>query len=200
MKKNKNKMILGLIILFTLVVSFWYGGNAPGLRGFDPKPDTTENIETETGNEDPGEFPHVEEQSKEIEQTNKEIKEKLAKANEEIEEKLDQADKKVTEKENNSQQARKDEKTTTRQENPGKNQSSSSGTKQEAKDYSEDQGMEINPETGKDKYATDPVPDGKPVPVEPGNKPVTNKKKTATLSVRVDTLLNNLEVLPSNKV
>ena len=27
--------------------------------------------------------------------------------------------------------------------------------------------MEINPETGKDKYLTDPVPEGKPLPVEP---------------------------------
>ena len=33
MRKYKNKIILGLIIVFTLAFFFWWGGNAPSLRG-----------------------------------------------------------------------------------------------------------------------------------------------------------------------
>ena len=40
------------------------------------------------------------------------------------------------------------------------------GFKEEDITYSESQGMELNPETGRDKYLTDPVPEGKPLPVD----------------------------------
>ena len=44
----------------------------------------------------------------------------------------------------------------------------------------------------KDKYNTDPIPQGKPTPVEPENAQVDKgKKKYATLSVRCDTLLKS---------
>lgn len=56
------------------------------------------------------------------------------------------------------------------------------------------------PSTGKDKYLTDPVPEGKPVPVEPENILITDKELTCTLSVRCDTILNNMEWLDSAKV
>ena len=61
-------------------------------------------------------------------------------------------------------------------------------------------GMVIDPETGKDIYLTDPVPEGKPTPVEPQNVTVGNKTYTCVLSVRCDTILNNMPMLDSNKV
>ena len=70
----------------------------------------------------------------------------------------------------------------------------------ETKDHSESKGMVIDPSTGKDKYKTDPVPEGKPVPVEPEDSKVTNVKGTATLSVRCDTILKNMDWLDPEKV
>ena len=49
------------------------------------------------------------------------------------------------------------------------------GFKEEDVAYSESQGMELDPETGRDKYLTDPVPEGMPLPVEPENATVTDK-------------------------
>ena len=60
--------------------------------------------------------------------------------------------------------------------------------------------MIINETTGKDKYRTDPVPEGKPIPVEPENAVITDKELTCTLSVRCDTILQNIGWLDSEKV
>lgn len=78
--------------------------------------------------------------------------------------------------------------------------SSESGTTDSSQASSSSSGMEIDPETGKDKYETDPVPEGKPTPVEPGDIPVDeNKKLTCTLSIRCDTILNNMNLLKEAK-
>lgn len=58
-------------------------------------------------------------------------------------------------------------------------------------------GMEIDPETGKDQYQTDPVPAGKPAPVEPEESTVTETRHTCTISVSCATALNHLDVLDS---
>ena len=63
--------------------------------------------------------------------------------------------------------------------------------------------------TEQDKYKTDPVPEGKPLPVEPEDQEVDKKKTyTCTFSIECSTILNNLkdlnpdkrELLPSNGV
>ncbi|MBQ5746431.1 MAG: DUF4430 domain-containing protein [Clostridia bacterium] len=60
-----------------------------------------------------------------------------------------------------------------------------------------------------DKYLTDPVPEGKPLPVEPENQKIDDSKSlTCTFSIECSTILNNLsdldpdklEILPSNGV
>lgn len=62
---------------------------------------------------------------------------------------------------------------------------------------------------GKDQYETDPVPEGKPLPVEPDQQQVDKKKSyTCTFSIECSTILNNLkdldpdkrELIPSNGV
>lgn len=65
--------------------------------------------------------------------------------------------------------------------------------------YSEENGMEINDETGQDQYQTNPVPEGKPVPIEPQNVTITDKEYTCTLSIRCDTALKNSAHLKSGK-
>jgi hypothetical protein len=53
--------------------------------------------------------------------------------------------------------------------------------------------------SGKDKYNTDPVPEGKPLPVEPEDSTVGNGSFTVTLTVRCDNLLNNMNLLNPDK-
>ena len=67
--------------------------------------------------------------------------------------------------------------------------------------------QEIIPSTGKDKYQTDPVPEGKPLPIEPENVTIGSTANTCTLSVRCDTLVNNskldkekVELVPADGV
>jgi hypothetical protein len=54
--------------------------------------------------------------------------------------------------------------------------------------------MEINPETGKDNYLTDPVPSGRPLPVEPQEVVIGTKAYTCTLSICCSTILDNMEL------
>ncbi len=52
---------------------------------------------------------------------------------------------------------------------------------------------------GKDKYMTEPVPEGKPLPAEPQEADISEKEYTCTLSVRCDTILQNLTQLDEEK-
>ena len=63
----------------------------------------------------------------------------------------------------------------------------------------EQQEMEIDPDTGRDKYLTEPAPDGKPKPVEPNNAIRGDGEFTVVLSLRCDTLLNNMNLLNKEK-
>ena len=57
----------------------------------------------------------------------------------------------------------------------------------------------IDPSTGKDKFETDPVPDGNPLPAEPQDTAVSTTVYTCTLSVRCDTILDNISSLNPEK-
>ena len=54
---------------------------------------------------------------------------------------------------------------------------------------------------GKDKYHTDPVPEGKPKPVEPEDQEVDKDTAyTCTFSIECSTILNNLDMLDPDKL
>lgn len=76
---------------------------------------------------------------------------------------------------------------------------SSEGVQPGNADYSKEQGMEIDPSTGKDKYMTDPVPEGKPVPVEPQDVTISDKELHCTLSISCKTILDNMGWLDPEK-
>lgn len=59
--------------------------------------------------------------------------------------------------------------------------------------------QEINPETGKDQYQTDPVPEDKPVPAEPEEAVIGNKSLSCTISIACNTILNNMELCEPEK-
>lgn len=188
MEKKKRNIFITLAILLTLGIAFWYGGNAPGLKGWSSA-DTKSDIEDVAENTEMNDYDDIERR-----ESTSDTQTKLDEANAEIQAKLKEVEDNA-DAEDSADAEEKNEDTKTKDPEGG-----SSGDAADAKTYSEEHGMEIDPETGKDKYATDPVPEGKPVPVEPENKPITDVKKTATLSVRADTLVKNPDVLPANKV
>ena len=54
---------------------------------------------------------------------------------------------------------------------------------------------------GQDQYKTDPVPEGKPLPVEPEDQKVDTKKSyTCTFSIECATIFNNLDDLEAGKL
>lgn len=56
-------------------------------------------------------------------------------------------------------------------------------------------------QTKQDKYKTDPVPAGKPMPVEPEDTTVDKRTKyTCTFSIECSTILNNLDMLEPDKL
>ncbi len=75
----------------------------------------------------------------------------------------------------------------------------SSGSNEAAIEYSEEHGMELDPETGTDRYGTDPVPAGMPLPEEPQEVIITNEAHTCTLSVSCSTILNNISRMDKEK-
>lgn len=66
-------------------------------------------------------------------------------------------------------------------------------------EYIEINGMMIDTGTGKDKYLTDPVPEGKPVPIEPEDVEIGDEEWTCTLSVSCATILDNMNLCDPEK-
>ena len=69
----------------------------------------------------------------------------------------------------------------------------------------EPSGGQVQESTGEsgaeqDRYHTDPVPEGKPQPVEPEDSKVEEETKySCTLSIRCDTILNNMDLCAESK-
>ena len=213
---SKNKIIATAVILVVLTFAFWYGGGAPGLQGWSVKPKTHESVENkDTPKEDKL---LAEEKSKKEKEKSKEDKQK-----DEKKEKEDKEQKEKKEKEDKQKDEKKQEKAPEKppkkslESRPGGTEGglsasekvelakkmaggSSAGVEKGSKSYSESRGMKIDSKTGKDKYLTDPVPEGKPIPIEPQNTKITNVERYCTLSVRCDTILNNMDWLNPEKV
>ena len=69
---------------------------------------------------------------------------------------------------------------------------------QETPKQEEQPKQEIDLATGKDKYQTDPVPEGKPIPVEPGTSSAGGSA-TCTFSISCATILNNWDKCDESK-
>lgn len=202
MKKYRNHIIIGAAVIAVLALVFWWGGNAPGLRGWAPQsePAATEQTEFPQVTEAPAASPSLSpepgstaaataapaEEQKETPEPTQEIKKPDEPATPENRpEGTDGAPLTAEEKTNLAAQMAG---------------SSSPGVATGDEVYSQSEGMEIDASTGKDKYQTDPVPEGKPVPVEPQDAVITDKELTCTLSVRCDTILQNIAWLDPEKV
>ncbi len=76
----------------------------------------------------------------------------------------------------------------------------SAQTEQGDADWSAQQGMVLDPETGLDQYGTSAVPAGRPAPVEPQNAEITDEAYTCTISISCATILDNMDWLDPEKV
>ncbi len=65
--------------------------------------------------------------------------------------------------------------------------------------YSAQQGMQLDPTTGKDRYGTSAVPVGRPVPVEPDDVEITDEAHRCTISISCATILDNMSWLDPEK-
>ena len=197
-KKNKWKVIVPVLIVAVLAAAFWYGGGAPGLQGWNVADnDTTLSDQPDTAPEDSGidTGPSGETISEEMgsaEDGTQEAQPGPAAPEDEtpaegiesrpggteggmtVQEKLDAA-----------------------AELAG---GSSTGVQAGDKEYSESQGMVIDPDTGKDQYLTDPVPEGKPLPVEPQDVEISDTAYTCTISISCATILDHMDWLDPEKV
>lgn len=171
LKKHKGKIIAAVVIVFVLGFTFWYGGGAPGLQGWTiPDKEPPAMSETGGGEADTDSTEELPPDSSNKPAPGSDSDHPLGAS-----EKIELA------------------------ESLGGGKSSEGVEKGDA-EYSQLQGMEIDASTGKDRYLTDPVPEGKPIPVEPQDVTISDKSLTCTLSVRCDTILNNINWLNPEKV
>lgn len=198
MKIPKNKVLITLTVVAILVFTYWWGGNAPGLRGWKASPPTP--VAPPISTPAPEEILNSGEQ----EPSQSDVVE--AKDDETSEEEMSKKPKEsAVEKAPASRPGAEKDRPLTADEKlalaatlaGGK---SSEGVEKGSAEYSKKQGMAINENTGKDKYLTDPVPEGKPIPVEPEDAVISDEAKTCTLSVRCDTILDNIDWLDPEKV
>lgn len=197
-KQNKWKVIVPVLILAVLAGAFWYGGSAPGMQGWEVKDDTAA---SETQGQGEAATPSPSQNADQAEPTAPEAPAEAGKE-EQAAEPENQPDNTTPETSIESRPGGTEggmsaqEKLDAAAEIAGDNSSGAAGGNQ---DYSEQQGMVIDPNTGKDKYLTDPVPEGKPIPVEPQDVTISDVTHTCTISISCATILNNMGWLNPEK-
>lgn len=216
MKITKNKVIAAVAIIVLLAAAFWYGGGAPGLQGWSvlskdkdtvsdalQKNDADKKAEMDLGESDKAQDKKYDNKNEEQDNSLDEEKFDDRIPEEQVKDKKPESDKEseedvVSRLGGAESGLTADEKVALAKELAGAEYSP--GVEKGSKTYSESQGMIIDEKTGKDKYLTDPVPEGKPVPVEPQNVQISDVEYTCTLSVRCDTILDNIDWLDPEKV
>ena len=182
-KQNKWKVLLPVFLLVILVAAFWYGGNSPGMQGWTVEdPAAAETLESQDT------------QSPDTE-TETEPEEETPTEKEPQEERESQPETGIESRPGGTEGGMSAQKKMEAAEEIAGGSQVQSGDKQ----YASLQGMAIDPATGKDPYQTAPVPQGKPVPVEPQDVTISDVAHTCTLSIRCDTILANLDWLDPNK-
>lgn len=169
-KKHKDKVLMAGLSLVLLAAVFWYGGSAPDMQGWTVEQPQVEEPAEETIASVPEE-PEIQEEPHP--QEGLESRPGGTEGGMTAQEKEEAVQELVPETEPME--------------------------KEGDETWSSLQGMVIDPATGKDPYLTEPVPEGRPVPVEPENVTISDVAHTCTLSVRCDTVLANLDWLDPAK-
>ncbi len=170
-QKNKRKIIVPILIVAVLAAAFYFGGNAPGSKGWEvggneptvsttPEANPTQTpVPDKTPESTPTPTPDASEMPENTSTTTPE-------------------------------QTETPEQTTTPEQTPTPTPTPEPIPTPEPPQPT----MEINPETGKDKYLTDPVPEGKPMPVEPQDVTIGSTAYTCTISISCSTIIDNMDL------
>lgn len=220
-KKHKWKVIVPVLIVAVLAAAFWYGGSAPGLQGWSvEKNDTTlsaqpDNVPDAQPDADPVPENSDREEPAEPDQDGEPAETADAEQPEELQKETVETAAEEP-KQDEPKQDEPSEQTPGLESRPGGTQGGLSAQEKEElaaelaggtvggatgdKAYSESHGMVIDPATGKDQYLTDPVPEGKPLPVEPQDATISDVAHTCTISISCATILNHMDWLDPEKV
>ncbi|MGN0178025.1 MAG: DUF4430 domain-containing protein [Monoglobaceae bacterium] len=195
MKKYRNKIIIGAIAAVVLAFVFWWGGDAPTLRGWNPEG------AVKVGSAEAAKSVGEGERDKEEIDQNESDKSEASDESEPPESDKPEAE--------GGGHMTAEEKTALAERMA---QNSADGVKADSGngenyvhdnagdiEYSMANGMEISEDTGKDIYKTEPVPEGQPTPVEPNETEISDKEMTCTLSVRCDAIFNHISWLDREK-
>lgn len=211
-KQNKWKVVVPVLILAALAGVFWYGGSAPGLQGWLVKDDTAL---SECQGQEAATTPNLSQNTAQGEYTDPTV---LVNDGEELQTaKAEQTAEQTAEPEQTPEPESMTVPETGLESRPGGTEGgmtdqeklvvaaeiaggNSPGVAGGNQSYSEQQGMAIDPATGKDKYLTDPVPVGKPIPVEPQDVTISGADHTCTISISCATILNHMDWLDPEKV
>ncbi|MCH5187001.1 MAG: DUF4430 domain-containing protein [Oscillospiraceae bacterium] len=155
--------MIGAAIVIVLAFVFWYGGNAPGLRGWKPRQETSEAI----------------------------VQNEVALPTE-----TDVPDAELTENEADAAPETAQETAAAMEEAP---ESPPLPAETANEDIPEENAVEIDETAEKDKYQTEPIPEDRPVPIEPQDAVISDTELTCTLSVRCDSILDNMAWLDAEK-
>lgn len=178
-KQHRWKVLVPALIVMLLAGAFWYGGNAPGARGWTvPDKEISQPIE-ETVEPVQMEKPTVDEPADMEQQESSTV----------IEEPKKEPATPTPEQETAPEQ-------TVAQTTTPKQPEQEQPKPAQPEDQPE---MVIDPETGKDQYLTDPVPEGKPLPVEPQDVTIGTTAYSCTISISCATILDNLDLCDSEK-
>ena len=202
MKKHKNKITAGVILAIVLGVVFWYGGDAPGLRGWTVQPKVGVNVVTDN-TPVKTEMPTAADIPTEYPASAKPTKEDVKEAGQKVSEiPIKQADKAAAE-ENKPKNTDNTSMTPAEKEALAERiaeESNAARAENGSKAYSEADGAVINESTVKNKYIAGFVSEGKPLPLEPQDAVISDKEYTCTLSVSCDTIIKNIARLDKEKV
>lgn len=160
-QKNKWKIIVPILVIAVLAVAFYFGGNAPGSKGWEVGADAPTVSATPEANPTPMPVP-----------------DKTPEPTPDL----------------SIQPESTPEQTETPEPTPEVSPEPTPESTPEPTPEPPQPSMEINPETGKDKYLTDPVPEGKPLPVEPQDVTIGSTAYTCTISISCSTILNNMDL------
>ena len=178
-KQHKWKVLAPALIVMLLAGAFWYGGNAPGARGWTVPTNETFQPALE------GDLQHAAEPVQIPEPSSVPDTEETAEAH--------------TPEPSAAVDDTKGEPTQAAPEQTVETHTSKQPEQTQLSQPSSHPEMFIDPETGKDQYLTDPVPEGKPLPVEPQDVTIGTTAYSCTISISCATILDNLDLCDPEK-
>lgn len=173
-QKNKWKIIVPILMIAVLAATFYYGGNAPGSKGWEVGSSEPTMGAPPEANPAPTPVP-----DKTPEATTSPVPDVGAKPE--------------------NIPIPTPEQTSNPEETTPPEQSAAPEQPTIPTPAPQQPTMDINPETGKDQYLTDPVPEGKPVPVEPQDVTIGSTAYTCTISISCSTINDNMDLCDSAK-